>query len=359
MTTRRTTSAAHVALLGAAVIGLLLGCARPVERVAFDAELLSAERRLSEGPPAEAEHRFRKLARRAKDDEERVEMLLRAAEARRRVGTPEALDEARRELAALMAEASRLEVDVELRAKIGHGIARLSLDLGDEPRGRRELVEVVDSFPSTAYAARALQLYGARLKEEDPLVWADFCETRYRRDPKSALADQFAWESGRVHFERDTPEDDVVAERAFERVLAGWTIRTSGFWDDALWDLSLIYHRRGRVADERALLESFIAERVEASAPGSYEHVNFKFAWMRIGKLLLEDLRQPAEAARWFQEFPAVFKWARIRDEARYWEIRAWEQAGEPERAAAALKQLAADFPDSRWLGRLASGDAR
>ncbi len=345
------------ALFATLSLGLLASCARPIERVAFEAELLSAERRLSEGPRDEAERRFRKLARRARGDEERTEMLLRAAEARRRVGTPDAISDARRELEALMEEASRKVLDVELRAKIAYAIARVSLDLGDETRGRRELVELLDSFPSTAYAARALQLYGARLKEQDARAWADFCEVRYQREPKSALADQYAWESGRIYFERETAEDDVIAERAFKRVLTGWTIRTSGFWDDALWDLSIIYHRRRRFADERALLEAFIAERVEASAPGSYEHVNFKFAWMRIGKLLLDDLGQPADAARWFQEFPSVFKWARIRDEARYWEIRAWERAGEPERAAAAQKQLAADFPESRWLVRLASGD--
>ena len=133
-------------------------------------------------------------------------------------------------------------------------------------------------------------------------------------------------------------------------MLTRWAMRSSGVWDDAIWDLSLILHRQGRFREEIRLLERFLETRVIADQPGSYEHVNYKFAWLRIARVTLDDLIEPREAARWLTEFPDHFEYARARDEALHWLAVAWDRAGEPERAAAARADLERLFPESRWL---------
>ncbi len=320
--------------------------------MAHDREVLVAERLMSSGDYAGALGAFEALERAAPSPADRVELRLRRAEALRRAD--------RADEAAEVVRGTRRVVDGDqlsprLRAKVLMAEARLELDAGREPQGRALLREVVERFPGTEWAVRALQLLGLRAREsdKDKLAFVVWCRRLAESAPDGPLADNLYYEVGRHHFERDTEADDTLAVAVYEVVIERFTIRSSGLWDDALWDLSLIHHRRRRFVDEIRLLERFIAERVEASAPGSYEHVNYKHAWLRVGHVLLEDLGQPAEAAPHFAEFPRVFQHALVRSEAKYFEAVAWERAGDPERAATARVELLRDYPESRWARRL------
>ena len=196
-------------------------------------------------------------------------------------------------------------------------------------------------------------LVRGRLAEADPAGFAEYCEERFRSDPKGELADTFAYEAGRVYFERGTVEGDRSAERAYRLVLEGWTLRTSGVWDDAIWDLSLIAHRRGEFLTEIGLLEHFLEQRVVATPPGSYEHGNYKQAWLRIVGLYLDELADVGKAITWLEEFPEEFPLARARGEALYLLAGALDRVGEPARATAVRTELLEKFPDSKWARRL------
>jgi tetratricopeptide (TPR) repeat protein len=345
VTAHRPRRAGRLLALACAAFALLVSCARDPVRREYDRDLVLAERRLTKGDLAGARGDFQTLAATALRPEDRVDTSLRVIETLRREGR---FDEAEEGAKALLAASK--DLDVELRGKVALALARLVLDRGDEAQGQRLLERVIATFPSTTAARRAFLLLRGRLADSDPARLQAYCRQRWADDPKGPMADVFAYEGGRISFDKGTERDDVDAAAAFRLVVDGYTSATSGVWDDAVWDLSLIYHRRGQFHEEISVLDYFLSLRVKASAPGSYEIANYKFAWLRIARVYLEQLNQPREAAQWLSRFGDEFEYARVRDEALHFLALAWDRAGEPTRAADARRQLQAKFPDSKYL---------
>ncbi|MFT5435141.1 MAG: hypothetical protein ACI9OJ_005858, partial [Myxococcota bacterium] len=139
--------------------------------------------------------------------------------------------------------------------------------------------------------------------------------------------------------------------------LKRWGLETSGFWDDAMWELSLVYHRQKRFKDEIRLLGDFIYTREETWL-GSYELKNYKFAHLRIAKIYYVDYQDFRKAAEIFAEFPGQWPYSIFQDDALWWEAHAWRKAGEHALAETKFAELMRRWPDSKYTRRVKEGAA-
>lgn len=325
---------------------LLAACARDPAMKRWTDDVAIAERMLDDGKVESARVEFQRLERLASSPADVRTMRLRQAEALRR---QQRWDEAD---ALLVLVLRTPELAVAQRAKAHYLRARIALDRGDVAGGEARLRRVIDHFPSSVYAHRAFEYLRGELRERDPAALLDWCREEYRKHPDSGLADNFAYEAGRIYFERG--EDDRALE-LYALVMKRWRFETSGLWDDALWETSLIRHKRREFPAEIALLDELLSHREETWI-GSYEIRNFKYAALRLARIYHDDLKDYERAAKAFHAFPIEFPNSLFKDDALWYEAWSWQKAGRTEEAKAAFTRLAAEYPDSKYTRRVQEG---
>ena len=124
---------------------------------------------------------------------------------------------------------------------------------------------------------------------------------------------------------------------------------TSTVYDDAMWQAGNIAHEHG--ANERAIgyLRELVSWREASMATGSHYSNWTDDAQLLMGRIYLEHLNDPAEAARVFEEL-ADFPDCILADDGLWWASRAYLQRGDQRRSCRALRRILSDFPTSNQI---------
>jgi len=219
------------------------------------------------------------------------------------------------------------------------------------------LVENCRKFPNTIFGHRSFIYLRGVFKKRDRAQFIDWCRTMYKQGKAGELADNFLYEAARVHFERNTQNDDDRAIALYRKIVSRWAFETSALWDDALWDISEIQHRRGQFREEIKSLQHLLSTREFTTWIGSYEIRSYKHAAMRIGKVYYLDLKDYKAAAVRFAAFETEFRESRYVDDAIWWLGHSLAKAGRTTQAKATFKRLLATYPQSKFSRRVREGN--
>ena len=333
-------------------LAFLLGCGRDPAMVDWTDRLLRAERKLDTGNAVGAMEDFRILERSALSAADRVHAWIRIAEVHRRTG-----DFSRAEH--ILSEQSRVarDMDRELLAKLHYYRGRVVIDSGDVERGQALLQRVMNHFPNQVFGGRAHNYLRGRVRARGEAAFLAWCQREYLLLKGTDLADNMLYDTGRTYFERETPSDDERAAEFYGVILERWNFFNGPLYDDALWDLSLIYHRRQEYALEIDLLHRLLATREVTATPlGTYQIPKYRQAVFRLGRIYYEDLGQFEDAAAEFARFREMWPSSRRKDDTLWWEAHAWKRAGNTDKAEALFARLLREYPDSKYSRRVREG---
>lgn len=290
---------------------------------------------------------------------------------------PRAVDEgaARFELIDLMRAAGR-DLDaaralVELathgrrqddRARAYYELARLAEDEGRVAAAERLYRDLVRTYPNLMPGERSLAhlLRLARARGVDAvdrhLAWTrSLADTLAHTSLADDLLYQAADEARRRAAVLDTPASWARAEALYRRLAHG---PKTPLWNDAWWELSWIFHRQRRFAEEIAALETILRSREVLSLFGQDEHPYFWQGQLRIARVRMIDLADPRRAIadwlRYAELFPRTIK----KDDVRFYALCAALQAHERRRADELEALLSREHPDSRFLRDLPAAHA-
>lgn len=225
--------------------------------------------------------------------------------------------------------------------------ARLRLAAGDVAGARALLVRVVTLWPAHGETTRALSMLVRSYDDADDLAGAVVALDALEAHPAGpAIADNVLLERARLEVRLGRAE---VAERTLQRLVEVHPY-PAGAWDDALWMLADLRVARGDPRAAIAALESLVAVQEDAAIVGSYNLAIFDDAELRIARLWLEDLRDPARAVRAAVRLRTRYPDSVLRDDAVVLEARAERARGRPERACALRQTLRELDRHSRYL---------
>jgi tetratricopeptide (TPR) repeat protein len=127
---------------------------------------------------------------------------------------------------------------------------------------------------------------------------------------------------------------------------------TSGMRDDARWHAARISRALHDPEGAMARLRALLATREVAMLAGSYFSIWLDDAQLELGKILRDDLGDPAAAAAAFRRLPDDYPASILRDDALYELAVTLEQMHDHAAACAALARLARQFADSKYIAR-------
>lgn len=338
--------------LSAALLALLLwaGCARSPELTAWSDRMLVAERNLSRGNYDVAMKDFELLQRNALGRSDEIYARMRQAEVHRRAGRHKPAIALMHTLAHSIKDA-----DPELQVKVHYRYARQLIDGGQVERGHAKMQRIMDRFPNAAFGTRAFVYLRGVQKERGEKAFLAWLKKGYKDHPDSALADNFLYEAAHIAYKKNTREADRVAENHYALILKRWRFESSGHWDDALWELSHVLHRRGRYPEELRLMALILSKR-ETTWLGSEQIAFYIPAFLRIGQVLHQNLRRFDDAAAHFAKYPTIWVNSRREDDFLWWEAWSLKRAGREESARAAFDRLVRRWPESKYAKRVKSG---
>ena len=334
------------------VCAIVASCASNPALIAWSDDVLVAERQLQHRQYDAALRSFTALEASAHFRFDRVEMRMRQAEVYRRQGAFSAASEILSKL-----DQSKEWVDREQHAKILYLLGRVYDDAGQTKRAQRHLMQVINHFPKTAFGWRAWVFMKPRLEERlSDVDFIELCRRMFQRHRDTPIADNFMYEAANRYFRMETSEGDKNAASLYERFLEIWILETSGFWDEVVWELSIVYHRMGRYQDEESLLQRLLATREPGGWPGTNDLKSYKYAYMRIAKLHMFELSQSEHAAELFHDYGRQYPASIFQDDMLWWEGYAWLRAGQRKKAQKTWASLKARFPESKYVRRLNEG---
>jgi tetratricopeptide (TPR) repeat protein len=244
------------------------------------------------------------------------------------------------------------------RARAHYELARLAESRGrlaTAVRAYRALVlHYPDEMPGERALAHLMRIARARGDRavDQHLAWTrSVAETLDQTGLGDDLLYQAADEA-RARAERDpTPARWDLALQLYSRLIADRP--RSPLWNDALWERSWLHHRRHAYEDELLDLRRILTLRSASSFIGQDEHVYFWEGQLRIARLLRVQLKRPAEAARAYLDYAAMFPKTIKKDDVRFFALCAELSAGHPEVAHTLADLIRREHPDSKFLRRL------
>ena len=225
--------------------------------------------------------------------------------------------------------------------------ARLRLDAGDV-RGARTLIErTVVAYPGHGEATRALSLLVHSYDDADDADGAlSALRQLERRTSGTPIGDNILLACARLEARLGRGAD---AERTLRALVRAYPY-PAGAWDDALWLLADLTEQRGDARAAIDALETMVSVYEEAAIVGSYNLPMFDDAELRIARLWLEVLRDPARAIRAAERLRDRYPDSVLRDDAVLLEARARVAAGQRAAACRLRDTLRSVDPHSRFL---------
>jgi len=327
-----------------------LACGRDPAQVRWDRAFVAAVDQV-EGDPKAAEMRLSQLADKA----------------------PRAVDEgaARLELAHLLVDQGRVLEGAEHfrdlaeharrqddRARGYYELARLAEREGRLPAAKRMYRSLVRTYPNLMPGERSLaHLFRIARSEgtaavDTHLAWTrSLAETLAGSELADNLLYQAADESQRRALVSQSPAAWARTEALYRRLADG---PHTPLWNDAVWELSWIYHQQHRYPEEIAAIETIVRTRAAISLFGQDEHPYYWQGQLRIARVLLVELAQPARAMTAYLRYAELFPMTIKKDDVRFFALCAALQAGSREDADGLAALIQKEHPDSRFLRRIA-----
>jgi tetratricopeptide (TPR) repeat protein len=210
------------------------------------------------------------------------------------------------------------------------------------------LWRVVTEFPDEPVAGDALRALLTDGRGRDPRALSDQLARLLTPLAETQVADNLLWSlADLAEHELGNPS---AARAYYDRIPVEHP--DSGMRDDARWHAARLSRAlddpRGAVERLRALL----ATREVALGAGSYFSVWLDDAQLELGKILRDDLGDPAGALSAFRQLPRDYPASILRDDARYELAVTLERMHDHPAACTTLARLAHDFPDSKYIAR-------
>jgi tetratricopeptide (TPR) repeat protein len=322
----------------ALILVMVAGCA-PSHGAAYDMAFAAATRAESAGRFAEAAAEYdnaQKVAIRARD---RDQAAWDAAEMCVRAGI---VHDALSRLDAIASDPAS-----EHRAEAAYHAARLRIEHGEGERGWTEMEQVPRRFPSHGIAHVAVRRLVTHADERG--VRAGLDEARaLQRDLAGGELDQLATFLAAQHVE--ALGEDERARDEYLRIAERWPYPFGSFFDDVLWEASILDEKLGRNQAAADDLERLVRERETTTIVGTYERPKYVPAMLRLGELYRDRLHDHAKARDAFHRLYADFAHSTARDDALWLEAALWREDGDLATACDRLATLVHDFPDSRYV---------
>lgn len=347
---RRAVVAAGLSLLWVATCAA--GCARSAAQVRWDEGYTAAQRTLSGGAPAAAAAELGALAARA------PRPIDASAAARDRADALAAAGDDAVALGVLLRESERAERKAD-RAHAHYDIARWAEAHGRLATAVAMYRALVRTYPDYMPGERALahleRLLSARGRAgvDAHLAWT---RAVYPELAATSLGDNLLFFAATTAFRRWVAGEGAayaaLAERLYRELDARY--RRAGLWNDAWWYLSWLYHRQGRTLDEIDAIRRIQRTREKISLFGHDEHPYFFEGQLRVARLQLLALDDPAAAAASYAWFIDNYPVSLLLDDVLFWRGCALLRAGRPAAAEASFADIARVRPDgSKWLARV------
>jgi hypothetical protein len=323
----------------AALTLLLAAACAPSHGAAYDMAFAAAARAESAGRFAEAAVDYDRASASAIRARDRDQAAWNAAEMSLRAGNSA---EALSRLDALAADATS-----EHQAEAAYHAAQWRIDHDRADRGWNDMEQVPRRFSTHGVAHVAVRRLVAHADERG--VRAGLDETRsLERDLGGGELAQLVSYLEATHIE--ALGDDAQARDDYLRIADRWPYPFGSFFDDALWEASMLDEKLGRDAAAAADLERLVKERETTTIVGTYERPKYVPAMLRLGELYRDRLHDHSKARATYHRLYADFAHSTARDDALWLEAALWREDGDPATACDRLATLVHDFPDSRYV---------
>lgn len=306
---------------------------------AYDRAYAEAERAESAGRLEEAVSAYDQAARAAKRPRDRDAARWSAADVLAHAGR---LPDAVARLDALAADAAS-----DHQAEAAYRAALLRVEHEQAERGWRDLEQLVRHFPSHGVAHVALRKLVEHADATSVRAGLDELKALGRDLDGTDLTQLIAYLSA-VHLEQ--LGDDAGAYAAYLRIADRWPYPRGPFFDDVLWNASLLDEKAGRAQAAVDDLERLVAVRETTTLVGSYERARYVPSMLRIGKLYADVLHDRERARATYHRLYTDFAHSTFRDDALWKEATLWRQDGDASTACSRLSTLVHEFPDSRYV---------
>lgn len=313
-------------------------CAASPSR-AYREQWATAQRAYAHGRYSEAAAAWDRAAHLAGDDSDRVEAMYRRAASLKRAGRWQHAADAYDKLLRTAPRSARA-------ARAAYERALLELAHGDRARARDLFEQVPRDHPSSALASRAVDRALSLIADDTEKL--AYLTLSVQREPGTELEEYARYRRARL---LDTMGDIEGAYAEYLDLAARFPYPDGPHWDDSLWYAAQIDRRRGRYERAIALLDRMLLSRERSHFAGSYERSRYSEAAFRIAEIYRDDLHDRARARRRFERFYDEHRTSRMRDDAKWEEARLSRALGDTARACEAIGTLAADYPESRFVG--------
>jgi hypothetical protein len=216
----------------------------------------------------------------------------------------------------------------------------------DDDAALRFSWEAVERFPDEVPADDALKIAVRIEKARDPRRLLARLDALWQRDRNLDLGDNLLYERAEVTRELDA----AAAVGVYDRLADVYP--HSGLRDDSLWRAAEILRASGDARGALKRLQRILDTHKDALITGSYNSLVLDDAQLLAGRIWLDDLHDPEQAARAFELLADDFKDSTLRDDALFELSRARIAQKDPRAACAALERLFREYPNGNMVRR-------
>jgi tetratricopeptide (TPR) repeat protein len=318
---------------------LVVAACAPSRGPAYDRAFAAAARAESAGRLAEAAAGYDRAASTASRPRDREAAKWAAADVLARSGDV-AGAEAR--LDAMAGDAAS-----DHQAEAAYRAALLRVENGDAERGWREMEQVPRRFPTHGVSHVAIRRLVAHADEGGTEAGVAELDALDRDVGKTELVELVTY----LRVQHVEAQGHGTAARdAYLRIADRWPYPYGAFFDDALWEASLLDEKLGDPRAAAADLERLVAVRETTTILGSYERARYVPAMLRLGALYRDALHDHPKARETFHRLYTDYRHSTKRDAALWEEAAVWRADGDAKTACARLSTLVSEFPDSRYV---------
>lgn len=326
------------------------GCARDRQMIAWESDLVSAQKHEIRGNTAVALDRYRELEKSSLTAVDADRMRLAQA---RVLLKEERIKEAANLYETVSNSAKGRRERARARYELGVLLASVTSDRAVLPYLRRLVLTFPDLMPGSTALLR-LQAAAAEGSTQERLEHLNWSLAHYDRLSGTGLGDNLLYFAAREAV-RNFHAGDVYAEETARILLQAVVDRhpMGNSADDALRDLSYLEESQGDWEETIRHIRSIQRRRETMALLGSHQH---RFYWMgdlRIARILGEKLQRPTEAIALYRRFVDTYGDSIWRDDALYWMGCLHQRLKETKKARILFDRILKEEPESRYTQRI------
>ena len=265
------------------------------------------------------------------------------------LGEADVLEHANRTQAAIdtyLAIPPRTEDDPATAATATYRAGALLLHAGKTVDAWTALWKVVTDWPDEPVAADALKDLLDDGRSRDARALAEQIGKLLTPLAQTQVADNLLWSL--ADLEEHELANPSAARALYDRIPQDYP--ESGLRDDARWNAARISRALGDPKGAVVRLRALLATREVSLGAGSYFSIWLDDAQLELGKILRDDLHDPAGAVAAFRQLPKDYPASILRDDALYELAVTLAQTNDHVGACAAVRDLKKLEPDSKYV---------